>query len=319
MHALLNTNKIDDLLFIQEPWFNHIGIARSDVHREGVDVLGGASNPSWTLAYPYFTPEQRAKVMIYSRKHDRDHPFKKNFCRLNTCNDLAAHPCILITDIMVGHIKWRTINFYNDIADPTALATLLSLDLDSTIPTLLVRDFNIHSPSWSAADWAQSSTAPKLEEWLATQMFSMLMQPTVPTHKGENSARDSTIDLVWINFAASIQNSFQGTQIDWEGSMGSDHTLIRTITSTPIRIQRHREDCTNRFDTAITPKEWEEWGHLFSQAVPPSVTPTSTQHIDQLIKGIYDTFNTACTATMKRKGAAPGFTSPWWNDECRDA
>jgi hypothetical protein len=22
---------------------------------------------------------------------------------------------------------------------------------------------------------------------------------------------------------------------------------------------------------------------------------------------------------MKRKGAAPGFSSPWWNDECRDA
>ncbi|KAN0142064.1 hypothetical protein V8E53_000526, partial [Lactarius tabidus] len=96
--------------------------------------------------------------MTYSRKHDRDHPFKKNFCRVNTQNDLAAHPCILISDILVGHIKWRAINFYNDTTDPTALNTLLSLDLDSTIPTILIGDFNIHSHSWSAPTWMQSSS-----------------------------------------------------------------------------------------------------------------------------------------------------------------
>jgi hypothetical protein len=213
--------------------------------------------------------------MTYSRIHDRDHPFKKNFCRVNTRNDLAAHPCILISDILVGHIKWRAINFYNDTADTTALNTLLALDLDSTIPTILVGDFNIHSPSWSAPDWAQSSSAPKLEEWLATQTFSMLTQPAIPTHRGENGARNSTIDLIWINFAASIQNSFHGAQVDWEGSLGSDHALIRTIASTPIRIQRNREDRTNRFDIAISPNEWEEWGRIFASAVPPPVTPTS--------------------------------------------
>jgi endonuclease/exonuclease/phosphatase family metal-dependent hydrolase len=276
MHALLNSNKTDDILFIQEPWFNRIGIARSDAHREGVDVLGGAANPSWNLSYPYFTSEQRAKVMTYTRIHDRDHPFKKNFCRTNTRNDLAAHPCILISDILVGHVKWRAINFYNDTADASALATLLSLDLDSTIPTILVGDFNIHSPSWSAADWAQSSSAPKLEEWLATQTFTMLTQPTVPTRRGENGARDSTIDLVWVNFAASIQNTFQGAQVDWEGSLGSDHALIRTVASTPIRIQRNREDRTNRFDTTFRLKNGRN-GEIFSQTVPVEVKPTSTQ------------------------------------------
>jgi hypothetical protein len=211
------------------------------------------------------------------------------------------------------------INFYNDTADATALATLLSLDLDSTIPTILVGDFNIHSPSWSAADWAQSSSAPKLEEWLATQTFTMLTQPAVPTHRGENGARDSTIDLIWVNFAVSIQNSFQGVQVDWEGSLGSDHALIRTVAATPMHIQRNREDRTNRFNMDISPKEWEEWGQIFSQVVPIDIKPTSKQHIDQLIDAIYLAYNTACTAMMKRKGAAPGFASPWWNDKCRDA
>jgi hypothetical protein len=145
MHALLNSNQTDDILFIQEPWFNRIGVARSDEHREGRDVLGGAANPSWLLAYPYFNPEQRAKVMTYVRIHDRDHPFKKNFCRHTTRNDIVAHPCILITDILVGQLKWRAINFYNDVDDKSALTTLLSLDLDSTIPTIIMGDFNLHS------------------------------------------------------------------------------------------------------------------------------------------------------------------------------
>jgi hypothetical protein len=99
----------------------------------------------------------------------------------------------------------------------------------------------------------------RVEEWLATQTFTLMTQPGVPTHKGENGARDSTIDLVWCNFAASVQGSFQGAQVDWLGSLGSDHALIRTIASTPLRLTRHREDRTNRFDMDITAEEWEEW------------------------------------------------------------
>jgi hypothetical protein len=41
--------------------------------------------------------------------------------------------------------------------------------------------------------------------------------------------------------------------------------------------------------------------------------------IDTLINAIYDVFNSACTATMKKKGNAPGFSSKWWNDDCREA
>jgi hypothetical protein len=30
MHSLLETNTVDDVLFIQEPWFDRIGVERSD-------------------------------------------------------------------------------------------------------------------------------------------------------------------------------------------------------------------------------------------------------------------------------------------------
>ena len=45
-------------------------------------------------------------------------------------------------------------------------------------------------------------------------------------------ARDSTLDLVWMNYATSLQNIFHGVQIGWAGSLSSDHTLIRTLATT---------------------------------------------------------------------------------------
>lgn len=71
MHALLETNKKDDILFLQEPWFSRVGTARQDSEREGRDVLGGAAHNQWDLSYPYFTNVQCAKVMTYTCIHQK--------------------------------------------------------------------------------------------------------------------------------------------------------------------------------------------------------------------------------------------------------
>lgn len=166
MHALLNTNLEDDILFVQELWYGHIGNLRADGEREGKEVYGGAGHPSWNLFYPHTTDSQRAKVMTYICIHDRDRIFKKNYLRGTVRLDLCAHPCVLITDIALNGAFWRTINFYNDVNDPSAINTLLSLDLDPTIHTILVGDFNAHSPLWSPKDWNTHSTnARRIEDW----------------------------------------------------------------------------------------------------------------------------------------------------------
>jgi hypothetical protein len=41
--------------------------------------------------------------------------------------------------------------------------------------------------------------------------------------------------------------------------------------------------------------------------------------IDTLVDAIYAAFNNACTATMKKKGTAPGFNARWWTDKCKVA
>jgi hypothetical protein len=38
-----------------------------------------------------------------------------------------------------------------------------------------------------------------------------------------------------------------------------------------------------------------------------------------MVEAIYVAFNEACRTVMKQVGAAPGFNSRWWNDDCRAA
>jgi hypothetical protein len=128
------------------------------------------------------------------------------------------------------------------------------------------------------------------------------------------------LDLVWHNLASEAQATFQGAHIDWTGSLGSDHALICTYAVPQTRLIRQREDRTNCFDQDIDPEQWEEWHAILEIELPHPRSPvTSPTDIDMLVDAIYEAFNNACAATMKRKGTAPGFNTRWWNDECKTA
>jgi hypothetical protein len=55
---------------------------------------------------------------------------------------------------------------------------------------------------------------------------------------GEGGARNSTIDLTWSNMATLMQGTFFGAQVDFGGSVGSDHALIQVVASTPAHVSR---------------------------------------------------------------------------------
>jgi hypothetical protein len=320
MHVLLVTNEEDDILLVQEPWFNLVGTAWCDTMIDGKDILGGAANPQWELYYPYFNFDQRAKVMTYVRIHERGEPFRRNRLRMVSRNDLVSHPCILLTEVRAGKETWRVLNFYNDVDDPTALRTLLGLDLDPLIPTLLTGDFNLHSFTWSPMGWSPDRKAADLEEWAATQTLSLLSQPGAPTHHGENGARDSTINLAWLNLAAEVQGVFQGAHIHWDGSVNSDHALIRTFACSAFHVVSPPMDHTNGFDMDISPEDWEAWTELFKDAVPRvRGLLRSAAEVDAVVDLLYHAFNSACSAVMKRRGPAPAHNSRWWTLACADA
>ena len=98
MHALLSTNEEDDILCIQEPWFNRISVRRNDKEKSGTDVSGGAAHPDFTLIYPYYMSDQIAKVMTYTCKYARSMEGKRTTpIRTIPRLDLVSHPTILIT------------------------------------------------------------------------------------------------------------------------------------------------------------------------------------------------------------------------------
>ena len=232
-HALLNTNTSDFLLAIQEPWFDKIGINRSNNKREGVDVLGGAKHPNWDIHYPYITNQQCAKVITYTRRYAKTKGAHKTPVQVIVRNDLVRHPTILITDLHAGSYTLRVINFYHDVADESSLDTLTSLDLDSTVPTLLCGDFNLHSPSWSPEGWDRSPKAPRFERWAAEQTFELQTTQGIITRQGQEGERSSTLDLTWLNLAATIQGTITTPEVDWPSSIGSDHAGIRVRWTSP--------------------------------------------------------------------------------------
>lgn len=320
MHALLATNEDDDIILVQEPWWGQIGTRKSDEEPEGKKVVGGAAHPKWELHYPYHTEGTRAKVMAYARIHSKDNPFRKNPLLVVNRLDLASHPCVQILDVRAGREKWRIINVYNDVDDPSAFNTLTSLDLLATIPTVVVGDFNLHSLTWSPPDLNPSSRAQHLEEWAATNTLELLTTPGVPTRRGEGNQRDTTIDLTWCNFSASLNDTFVGAIIDWEGSLGSDHALVRTLAYTQERARPPREARSNCFDLDMDGEELEAWQETLKARAPVlRGPPRSTAEIDTVVDLLYEAILSTSSELLKKKGANPARAAMWWNDECKAA
>jgi len=120
MHTLLETNVTDDILFIQEPWFRQVSVARSDTHLDGEDMLGGLAHPTWLTLHPHYTTGARAKVMTYVCKFQRDRPTRPTSIRVTTRNDLLAHPCL--------QLLWETLICTPDHGPPLpGLPHLMSL------------------------------------------------------------------------------------------------------------------------------------------------------------------------------------------------
>jgi hypothetical protein len=221
-HALLNSDNKTHLMLIQEPWYDTIGTARKDSAWDGVDVLGGVASPAWEIHYPGHTEGQRPKVMAYSRKHNSTAHFSV-VPRLDVC----MHPTIQVLDLIFDKEQWRVINFYHDVRDNTCLQKLLQIDIDATIPTLVMGDFNTHSRTWSPPDIPRSHWTGRLEEWAASNLLTLANNPGEVTQKGANHERDSVIDLAWFNEAAIQTTTFTGLTINWEGSLASDHAMLQ--------------------------------------------------------------------------------------------
>jgi Endonuclease-reverse transcriptase len=263
-HALLNSDSITNILLIQELWFDRIGTARKDNARQGVDVQGGVASPEWELIYPSLKEGQCPKVMTYVRKtsRNRETPHFLVVPRIDSC----SHPTLQVLDIVLDGELWRVINFYHDVRDNTSLQALLALDIDATTPTLLIGDFNLHSQSWSPPDTPRSSGATRFEEWAAMNLLTLANNPGKITRRGAGQDRDSVIDLAWYNEAAIQSVTFTTLELDWEGSLGSDHAMLRLLAHAQEANAPARE---TDLGYVVDPEKGDKWTRSFKASARP--------------------------------------------------
>ena len=260
--------------------------------------------------------------MTYGRKHDTEKVFKPNHLCTLARRDLCSHPSILISDISTRSFTWRIINFYNDVDDTSAINTLLSLDINPTIPTLLARDFNSYGMTWydtfdsPAPSSTQRKSGARIKAWALAQGLSLLSPPGIPTRRGENGQRDSVLDLVWVNQTAWENGFFDTPLYSWEESLHSDHTLIRIQRSFPHKVPHIPTDKPHGFHTNTSPENWELWDKALRFALRPLSPLTTTRDIDDTVDNIYNAIFDACKATLKKKGNSRGRKLVWWSNEC---
>jgi hypothetical protein len=230
--------------------------------------------------------------------------------------DVCSHPTVQVLDLIFDEEQWRVINFYHDVQNSSSLDTLVGLDIDAVIPTLVVDDFNAHSRSWSPPDVSPSGGAACIEEWAAMNLLTLANTPGEITQKGASHEKDSTIDLVWYNEAVIQASTFSGLAVDWEGSLGSDHAMLHISGCTCEPSSQHNRNTDLGF--LVDLEKGEEWTKAFkarSHAPAFQPVPTEAEVKEEAAAFTADIHKTNKEIFHKCRPFHPK-ASPWWNTAC---
>ena len=179
--------------------------------------------------YPQTQPGQRCKVVAYRR-------IASSHFSVTNRIDLSSNYHILTMDIHSDHETFRVYNIYHDACtndnpdgsqtnqatQQQSLADILDIDINLHTPTIISGDFNTHSRKWSPPGIWQSPWALDIKEWAVSQTLELTSPPGTPTRKGDRRQKDSTLDLIWISKAATLDDTFQDIKVDFSTSLGSD-------------------------------------------------------------------------------------------------
>src|SRR6266702_2507512 len=103
--------------------------------------------------------------------------------------------------------------------------------------------------------------------------------------------------------------------VDWEGSLGSDHALVRTHATTILNAQPPKEERRKGYD--MDPAHQESWVKAFDARVPKlKGLLHSPQEVDTMVDLIFNAFEGASEDTLDRKGSCPAHSARWWTDDC---
>lgn len=225
VHALLNAacGKFD-LLLLQEPWYGNIGN----------DHDGPTAHESWQPILPCYPIPQgtRPRVMAYISRDDR---WLRRDLEITARTDLIDSLDAQVLEIRLGrHPPILIGNIYNAPVrmnhDLNTVKTVMETHWPRNIPIVLTGDWNLHHPLWEPARGSQTNQPTEdFVQWLHEHGFELMNNPDEPTFFGHRDDYHTTIDLTFINEAASEGDIVREWIVDRSWSVTSDHAAIRWI------------------------------------------------------------------------------------------
>jgi hypothetical protein len=192
-------------------------------------------------------------------------------------------------------------------------------DLDNLTPTVVMGNFNTHSPQWSLAGQPASSWGQDLTEWFDLQGLTCLnpLNPHDTPTWYDPSIRDaspSVINLTLVNEAA----IFSGQTGDLYVSDGpfplTDHAAL-TLMFYPI-TSLHLILPPTPAGYNADPKLKDDWQKTFRQLESTCPTPTVESDLNTLIANLDNLIQTTCKATLKPRHNPHPTGAQWWTEEC---
>jgi hypothetical protein len=151
-----------------------------------------------------------------------------------------------------------------------ALHSLFSHQIPHVSLTIILGDFNTHPSLWSPTNVSASPWANAFESWLDEEGLSVLNPPGIPTWRGWDNQRPSTIDLVISNEAAILNTPISPISISFAESLGSGHvalTFTWLLTSAIPTVERVTLP-------GYAPEDHlrPTWELCFKATLPPTIT-----------------------------------------------
>ncbi len=139
------------ILLLQEPWFGTVATTRSDTDPKGHAQRGPPANPTWEMFLPQLTYADTCKAMAYVHKDLVDN---------HTVVHHPNHPLTTLHSVILDIFKDPTlddmpslqvVNVYYPPAQDHTLGLIFHHHINNTTLTLLIGNFNTHTPQWLMA------------------------------------------------------------------------------------------------------------------------------------------------------------------------
>ena len=194
---------------------------------------GTVNHPNWKCHLPS-APIGEARVVVDTCK----------------CSNLKANPMSHITQGRGDLIPIKTtlpnnthlslLAVYNPPSTTTATEFISSIDLPPE-PTLLVGDFNLHSPNWDDAVTVENDHAHHICKWMANNNIKVNNDSNKPTYHGHHFQHASVINLALTNSLLSLTFNISPVKVLTDDHYGGNHYPI-SIGTHPIQNQDQQND-----------------------------------------------------------------------------